>query len=377
MTTQIRCPRCKAETDSSTAKPGSVIKCVHCRGDMRVPDVAKSGGPGIKGGRQSTLFRKMTNATVPGQRGRAPSVPTGGGRPGADAPRDMSGVYKGIGIAGGIAAVIVIGILMKGKSPEPEKTTGKKSTPKTVAPLPPPPPPPPPVDTKAEIEKSGAPPTYEHGADSLVHYSIKPLTPSDPAAEKDAMTFIKNVNMPRILATPYRYLPFVINSMISEDQAMAVASFQVLHGFCEEMKLYTSDGKNVIDLHLVNSPKYRAWMYQEWVTKFWPERSNKLPDSPGNKEAVERENWVELARRLQGGAYHTDDNQGIAYRKVKSYGKAAWPKLVALIDHEELPVARSAGQLLNDLTGEKKPLPNEQNRTELRNAWTTWVEKNK
>jgi hypothetical protein len=377
MTTQIRCPRCKAETDSSTAKPGSVIKCVHCRGDMRVPDAPKAGGPGVKGGRQSTLFRKMTNASVPGQRGRGPSMPSGSARPGADAPKDMSGVYKGIGIAGAIAAVIVIGILMKGKSPEPEKPRPPRKS-FADAPAPPPPlqPPAPPVDTMAEIQKKGAPPTFEQGADKYVHYSIKPITPSDPAAEKDAMTFIKAVNMKYILATPFRYLPYVINSMISDDQAVAVASFQVLHAFCEEHKLYV-DGKNWINLGLINSPEYRGHAYQEWVTRFWPERSNKLPDSPGNKEAVERVDWVGLARSLQGGAYHTDENQGIAYRKVKSYGKSAWPKLVALIDHEELPVARSAGQLLNDLTGEKKPLPTEQNRTELRNAWAAWVENNK
>jgi hypothetical protein len=131
MATLVRCPRCKAETDISASRPGSIIKCVHCRGDMRVPDGPKTpaaGGGKMGGGRQSTLFRKMTNATVPGQRGRS-SVAPSNERPGTNQGRDLSGVYMGAGIAALIVVVIAIGFVMKGKSTtEPETGRGASET---------------------------------------------------------------------------------------------------------------------------------------------------------------------------------------------------------------------------------------------------------
>ncbi|HEU4338548.1 MAG TPA: hypothetical protein VFS19_00645, partial [Planctomycetota bacterium] len=151
----IRCPRCKSENDASAARPGSVIKCTHCRGDMRVPDAAKApaaaGGGRAVGGRQSTLFRRMTNATVPGQRGRSvPSPGAGDGRGASDRGRDMSGLYLGAGIAALAAVIIAIGLVMKGKSADPPAKGGTKREiarspnlppPPPVEPLPPPPPP--------------------------------------------------------------------------------------------------------------------------------------------------------------------------------------------------------------------------------------------
>src|SRR6185503_824947 len=136
MSLMLRCPRCKSENDASAARPGSVIKCTHCRGDMRVPEAAKAsaGAPGggggggrAAGGRQSTLFRRMTNATVPGQRGRTVPNPTAGdGRGAADRGRDMSGIYLGLGIAALVVVVIAIGFVMKGKSTEAPTKGGTK-----------------------------------------------------------------------------------------------------------------------------------------------------------------------------------------------------------------------------------------------------------
>src|SRR5688572_21058770 len=150
MATLIRCPRCKSENDASAARPGSVMKCSHCRGDMRVPDAAKSsapaggGGGRAGGGRQSTLFRRMTNATVPGQRGRTTPMPGGGGGDGrgaSDRGRDMSGLYLGGGIAALVAVIIAIGFVMKGKSDEPVKGGTKRESARTPIQAPPPPPP--------------------------------------------------------------------------------------------------------------------------------------------------------------------------------------------------------------------------------------------
>jgi len=392
MAMMIRCPRCKSENDASAARPGSVIKCTHCRGDMRVPDAAKAsaGGPGsggggggrAVGGRQSTLFRRMTNATVPGQRGRSVPNPTAAdGRGASDRGRDMSGIYLGLGIAALVAVVIAIGFVMKGKSAEPAAKSGTKREiartpvntppPPPVAPLPPPPPP------KAPNEgRKGPPLTWEPDAASYVLEVIKPLT-VDQTAEKDALTFIREKNTKRINTTPFRYLPFVINSLISEDRELAHSAFIVLNAFCEDRKEYDSKGKPILDLAWVNDAEYRGYMYQWWNNKWWPERASKLPDAPGAAQAVERQDWVGLVRAMIGGAYHDEDTpQGSAFRKVKNLGRAAWPKLAELIDHDELPLGRCAAQVLIELTGEKKPLPTEQNRSEVKNAWLAWIAKN-
>ena len=384
MSTLIRCPRCKSENDASSARPGSVIKCVHCRGDMRIPEAAKTpASAGKVGGRQSTLFRRMTNATVPGQRGRTAPMPGGygEGRGASDRPRDMSGIYTGGAIAALIAVVIAIGLVMKGKSSEEPVAKGggkNKSTSRAPIQAPPPlPPAPPPEPVKPPNERKKGPPlTWEPDAASYTLESVRPL-PTDPTAEKDALHFIRTKNSKLIIRTPFRYLPFVINSMISEDRELAHGAFVVLNDFFEDRKDYDSNGKPILDLAWVNDANYRSYMYSFANTKWWPERASKLPDAPGNQAVVDRQDWVALVRELKGGAYHDlDTPQGVAFQKVKNLGRAAWIKLAELIDHEDLTIGQTAAQVLNELTGEKKPRPTEQNRAEVKNAWVAWIQKN-
>jgi hypothetical protein len=205
---------------------------------------------------------------------------------------------------------------------------------------------------------------------------VTPLK-TDPTAEKDALVFIKSKNSQRINTSPFRYLPFVINALISEDRELAHAAFVVLNLFAEDRGEYDSKGKPILDLAWVNDAEYRGYMYMWWNNKWWPERAQKLPDAPGNQAAVERTDWLGLVRELKGGAYHDSETpQGVAFRKVKNLGRAAWRKLADLIDHEDLTIGQTAAQVLTELTGEKKPRPNEQNRSEVKNAWLAWIEKN-
>ena len=170
----------------------------------------------------------------------------------------------------------------------------------------------------------------------------------------------------------------MINSLASEDRDLARAAFQVLYAFCEDRQIIHADGKNPIDMAKVNNAEYRGYMYGNWASTWWPQSASKLPDSPANQGMVEKQDWVGLARAMVGGSFHIEDSpQGIAFRKVKNLGRTAWPKLAELLDHEELPLARSAAQALQELTGEKKPLPTEQNRAEVKAAWLAWIEKNK
>lgn len=384
MAQMLRCPRCKSENDASAARPGSIIKCLHCRGDMRVPEAAKAAQPAGRssagGGRQSTLFRRMTNATVPGQRGRGAPLPGsgGGGRGASDRGRDLSGLYVGGGIAAIIAIIIVIGLVMKGKSGEPESKAPRKEVAKAPMAAPPPPPPPPPPPAIQEPPTNKPPPSsWEPDASGTLLTAVRPV-PTEALAEKDALHFIENMNTKRIFAQPFRYMPFVINALLSEDQKLATASFRVLHAFCEERNIKFEGGENPIKLSHVNSAGYRGYCYSNWAAEWWPKYSHKLPDAPGQADHVARTDWVALANEMKAGSYHDDTTPaGAAYKKVKNLGQAAWPKLAELIDHEDLSIGRSAAMALAELTGEKKPLPNEQNRTDVKNAWIAWINKNK
>jgi hypothetical protein len=200
--------------------------------------------------------------------------------------------------------------------------------------------------------------------------------PAEPANEKLAIDVIRAKNTKLVLQSPFRYLPWIINSLISEDRELARNALQLLYDFCEERKDFDSKGKNLIDMAWVNDAEYRGYTYSFWSTTWWPERAHKLPDAPGSKDAVNRMDWVALTRQLQGGAYHDESTpQGTAFRKVKNLGKAAWPKLAEMIDHDELPLGRTAAQVLIELTGNKISLPNETNRVEVKNAWLAWIAK--
>src|SRR5205823_4785244 len=54
-------------------------------------------------------------------------------------------------------------------------------------------------------------------------------------------------------------------------------------------------------------------------------------------ENVDNVNWDALMRDLRpgGGFEHLDRPEGVAFQKVKNFGKAAYPKLIKYIDDEE------------------------------------------
>jgi len=384
MSTLLRCPRCKSDVDASAAKPGSIIKCLHCRADMRVPDApSASGAAKASGGRQSVLFRRMTNASIPGQRGRAVAGPTfsGEGRGASNRGSDMSGLYMGGGIVGVIAIVVVIALMMSGKSSEPGAQGGPK---KLVVQRPPPPPPPPeapPEPVKPPSERgSGPPSSWEPDAASRVVASVNPV-PCESALEKEALGYIRAGNTDRINQAPYHFLPFVLNSLISEDRDLAKGAFAALAAFCQQQRILLTGEKNPIDLGWVNSAEYRGYIYQDWAGKWWSQSSRKLIDAPigaGELAAVDKVDWESQVRQLMSGSYHDSTTpSGATFLRVKAYGRAAWPKLANLIDHEDLGVGRAAAEVLNELTGQKRPRPTEANRAEVKAGWLSWISSQK
>ena len=62
-----------------------------------------------------------------------------------------------------------------------------------------------------------------------------------------------------------------------------------------------------------------------------------------------------------------------AFAKVKSFGKAAYPKLIAYIDHEQPEFAIAAVAVLNALTGRDSALPKGVTKSKIKAEWEEWL----
>ena len=92
-------------------------------------------------------------------------------------------------------------------------------------------------------------------------------------------------------------------------------------------------------------------------------------------ENVDNANWDALMRDLRpgGGFEHLDRPEGVAFQKVKAFGKAAYPKLITYIDAEEPAVATAAVVVLNTLTGRDSALPRGVNKAKIKAEWEEWL----
>src|SRR5579859_906792 len=70
-------------------------------------------------------------------------------------------------------------------------------------------------------------------------------------------------------------------------------------------------------------------------------------------ETAENVNWGQLMQQLRpgGGFEQLDRPEGVAFQKVKTFGPAAYPKLIAFIDDEDTAIGTAAVAVLNALTG--------------------------
>lgn len=94
-------------------------------------------------------------------------------------------------------------------------------------------------------------------------------------------------------------------------------------------------------------------------------------------ETADNANWDALMRDLRpgGGFEHLDRPEGVAFAKVKSFGKAAYPHLIKYIylnDEQEPTISTAAVAVLNALTGRDTPLPKAVNRAKVKAEWEEW-----
>jgi hypothetical protein len=92
-------------------------------------------------------------------------------------------------------------------------------------------------------------------------------------------------------------------------------------------------------------------------------------------ETVDNINWDSLIRELRagGGFDHPDRPEGVAFQKVKGFGKAAYPKLIAYIDHEQPEFGIAAVAVLNALTGRDSALPKGVTKSKIKAEWEEWL----
>lgn len=92
-------------------------------------------------------------------------------------------------------------------------------------------------------------------------------------------------------------------------------------------------------------------------------------------ESADSVNWDAIMRDLKpgGGFEHLDRPEGVAFQKVKGFGKAAYPKLIKYIDDEEPATAIAAVAVLNALTGRDSPLPKGVTKAKIKAEWEEWL----
>ena len=103
-----------------------------------------------------------------------------------------------------------------------------------------------------------------------------------------------------------------------------------------------------------------------------------VPVPVGRVEDPQKARWDELMTALRaGGAFdELSRPEGVAYKRVKEMGKGAYPHLVKYIDHEDVMLGRAAVSVLNSLTEQKKPLPNDSTKAKVKAEWEEWVKAN-
>ena len=80
-----------------------------------------------------------------------------------------------------------------------------------------------------------------------------------------------------------------------------------------------------------------------------------------------------------GGAFDDMSRpEGLAFARVKSMGRSAYPHLVGYIENEDTGLGRAAVAILNELTQREPPgeLPRENSKTQIKAEWEHWLEKN-
>jgi hypothetical protein len=403
----IKCPRCQAQIDVTTVAGGSTVKCPDCAVQVRVPTgetgkypkvaepvAAAAPAKKIGGGRQTDIFRRMAGAKAPGARGPSRSQMAAGGsgyERGANARKSNNAPLIIGGVIAAVALIVVLVVAMNSSKPKegPKKTVNRiEDTGSTSDPEPDPQPQPGkqpgkdrPVLQRDDSGKYVAPPTFERGAERYAQRAERLKV--DAADQKAAEDMLRVGNLKGIQEREDKYLAGVLNSMLSDDEAVAKAAFQYLHDFCERNKLHSEQsGKNPIQMNLFNSAQYRGGDFAWWAGEWYPKNAGKL--GPG--EVIDRRidpkaaNWEYYVQKLKGGAKGYDDPnrpEGAVMQTLKAMSvRSAIEGFLSgpWWDDEDLNYARGINNALEHLTGQNMGLT-PANKAQVKDKWKDYAAK--
>jgi hypothetical protein len=423
----IKCPRCQSQLDVTNISGGSTVRCPDCGANVRIPtgqtgvhpnvqapipQAAAAGGTKARlGGRSTDLFRRMSSARAPGAAGRPPSrsfadaESRSGGRRGSNA---------GLAIGAAVGGVVLIGVLifaMTSQSASKERDKAEKAARlkaqqdenrrqneenRRIE-----------AQEQAEYEKqqaaakaAGKPPpslvkrgagqydvpaTFEPGASKQMK-GAQPLEANDGMTrEYESLAGAGKVD--ELIRDDNKWMLYIINGLLSDVEPVAKASLQALNGICKKQGVTTESGKDPVNVGMANSAYYRAGEFgywSEWYGRNKKEISERAGKGGGAANArivgedPSKVNWTEIMQYLRAGGGFDEPKrpEGAAYARVQAMGKSAYPYLAGFIDNEDILLGKAAVKVLNLLTGQQRPAPNEGNKAALKAEWETWIKNN-
>ena len=424
----LKCPRCQEKIDVTDLSGGSTVRCDACGtmvrisgGTQQIPKsapppapapapkqrgttkVRKGGGdktstkvrtnPGA--GRQTDLFRKMSNAHSPGEGGR----PRGGREKevaGGMSPGVMIGIAAAVIVLIGGAAYAVLGKKDSGsgKSHSGEgrdrdsaggEKKKKKDDAKTAANKPYTPPPP----TDTGVFKPGARAAAGVGKDV-------PDMKCNPDARQVYEGMVTGGKIDEVVNEDYKWILYVFDGLLSDSENVVKGTCEALHKIILKRKLDASQsdlGKSAV-MNGINMPEIRGGEYTYWAQWWmmlpnrnaiatWAEQAGVDPSStkPGGGTVIGNaasEDWAKtLAECRSGGFTNSSNPEYYHFQRVKSMGKSAYPKLVEFIDNEDNTIGKAAVLLLIELTGrsDASSRVNDSNKAQLKADWAEYIKK--
>ncbi len=422
----LKCPRCQEKIDVTDLSGGSTVRCEACGTMVRIsggtqsipkaapppaPAPVKERGttkvrkPGEKStkvrtnpgtGRQTDLFRKMSNARSPGE----------GGRPRGGKDKEAgSGSNTGMIIAIAAAAVVIIAIgavvLMKkdsgsGKASASEgrdrdsssgSKKAKKDAPK-AAPKPVVAAPVGPADTG--VFRPGARAAAGVGKDV-------PDMKCNADARQAYEAMVTGGKIDQVVSEDYRWITYVFDGLLSDNEGVFKGTCEALHKIINKRKLDASQsdlGKQPT-MNGSNVPEFRGNEYTYWAQWWlsmtnrnavatWAEQAGVDPSAakPGGGGGVQgnasTEDWLKtLAECRSGGFLNVNNPEYFHFQRVKSMGKTAYPKLVEFIDNDDSTIGKAAVLFLIELTGrtDANPRVNDGNKAQMKADWAEYIKK--
>jgi hypothetical protein len=416
----LKCPGCQEKIDVTDLSGGSTVKCEACGTMVRlasgntgkVPAAAppppaaapakkdrstkvRTGGAGP--GRQTDLFKKMSNVRAPGEKGR----PRGGGGGGGGGDKGEAKSNTGMIIAIAAAAIVVIGgvafAVLSSNKESPAKTSGskgegreggtsstkkkKKEEPK-LTPL-------------AKVDPPTDSGTFKPGARGLAGVGKDvPDMRCAPDAKQTYEGLVSSGKVAEVVNQDYTWVTFVIDGLLSDNEAVAKGSMDAMHQIIVKRKLDArmSDlAKNPIiggfNMPEMRSGEYTYWA-QWWFTKSardavadWAASAGGTTGGGGDPSTprvaagnAATEPWEETLKKCRSGGFTNSSNpEYYEYQKIKGMGKSAYPHLISFIDNDEL--GTTAVLILKELSGRSEAASRvtPANKAKIKEDWEGWL----